>query len=78
MLFNLQLANNNLLTIKILGDIVLIEEPYIGASYPTVTYVCNYTGCLKLSLAVISCPKCLVVSFYVKCNFLNLYSKYNC
>ncbi|CAI6361909.1 unnamed protein product [Macrosiphum euphorbiae] len=42
------------------GDIVAIDEPYIGGP---IRDVCHYNGCLKLEIAPFCCPKCLLVYY---------------
>jgi len=47
-----------------IGDVVAIDEPYIGLPFPDDSEVCNYNGCLKFDSALFRCPKCVMVSFF--------------
>eukprot|EP00102_Acyrthosiphon_pisum_P022449 XP_016659659.1 PREDICTED: SET and MYND domain-containing protein 4-like isoform X2 [Acyrthosiphon pisum] len=45
------------------GDVVAIDEPYIGWPFPECAGVCNFNGCMKINSALIQCPKCKLVSY---------------
>lgn len=42
-----------------------MDEAYIGGPFPDFTSICHYAGCLKMSITIIPCPKCSLVSIYV-------------
>ncbi|XP_060874183.1 SET and MYND domain-containing protein 4-like [Metopolophium dirhodum] len=45
------------------GDVVAIDEPYVGLPFPDDSEVCNYNGCLKFDAALFRCPKCIMVYY---------------